>query len=144
MSLFKWSLLPIVLFFLSASAFAQTGGAAGVFRAQFIDLHAKTIAILEQVEKSGPRGVPRQSTQEEIFALVRLVHRLEEETAATDVQFTQRGQPSSKILLLVEQASKAIDGMLFALEQYIDSEDRVFLGFARENNNLAWSIRKVM
>ena len=144
MSLLKWSLLPLALLFLSASASAQTAGAAGVFRAQLIDLHAKTILILERVEKAGPQGVTRQSTQEEIFALVRLVHRLEEEAGAANLQFIQRGQPSNKTLLLVQQAAKAVDGMLSSLDSYLESDDRAFLGFARDNNALAWSIRKVM
>jgi len=143
-SLLKWSLLPLALLFLSASASAQTAGAAGVFRAQLIDLHAKTILILERVEKAGPQGVTRQSTQEEIFALVRLVHRLEEEAGAANLQFIQRGQPSNKTLLLVQQAAKAVDGMLSSLDSYLESDDRAFLGFARDNNALAWSIRKVM
>lgn len=137
-------LLWIVGLLYPVSALAQSGGPESVFRSQLIELHSKAVAVLDRVEKSGPRGIPRQQTLEELFALVRLIHRLEEEASATNLQFMQRGQPSSKTLLLVQQASKSVDGMLAALSNYIESEDRAFLGFARENNALVWSIRKVM
>jgi hypothetical protein len=134
----------ILAFSLLPSTFAQTGGAEAVFRNQLVDLHSKAVATLDRIEKAGPRGVPRQPTRDEIFALVRLLHRLEEEAATTNLQFMQRGQPSNKTLLMVQQAAKAIDGMLTALDNYVESEDRAFLGFARDNNALAWSVRKVM
>ena len=140
----RFILLSLVIWLLPVSVSAQSGGSESVFRSQLIDLHSKAIAVLNRVEKGGPHGVPRQQTLEELFALVRLVHRLEEEAGATNLQLMQRGQPSSKILLLVQQASKAIDGMLAALSHYIESEDRAFLGFARDSNALVWSIRKVM
>ena len=138
-------LLPwLAVLVIPASVIAQSSGSEAIFRSQLIELHAKAIAVLERIEKSGPRGIPQQQTREEILAITRLLHRLEEEAAATNLQFLQRGQPSNKTLLLVQQASKAIDGMLAALDYYIDSEDRTFLGFARDNNALAWSVRKVM
>ena len=135
---------PVFLFLLSPSVLAQTSGAEAVFRTQIVELHAKAIGILDRIEKSVPGGVPRRETQEEIFALVRLVHRVDEEAGATDLQYSRRGQPSSKVLLLVQQAAKGIDAMLTALDSYIESEDRSFLGFARDNNALVWSVRKAM
>ena len=137
-------LLSVAGLLLSVTVFAQSGGPESVFRSQFIELHSKAIGILDRVEKAGPREISRQQTLDEIFALVRLVHRLEEEASATNLQFMQRGQSSSKTLLLVQQASKSVDGMLSALTHYIESDDRAFLGFARENNALAWSVRKVL
>jgi len=137
-------LLLIVGLLLPVCVLAQSGGPESVFRSQLIELHSKAVALLDRVEKSGTRGVPRQQTLEEIFALVRLVHRLQEEAGATDLQFMQRGESSSKTLLLVQQASISVDGMLSVLSYYIESDDRAFLGFARENNALVWSVRKVM
>ena len=122
-------LLPVV-------ASAQSDGSESVFRSQLIELHSKAIIVLNRVEPSAPRGSYRQQVQEEIFALVRLNHRLEEEAMATKIQ--------SKTLLLVGQASKAVDGLLSALSSYIESEDRAFLGFAKDNNALVWAIRRVM
>ena len=83
-------------------------------------------------------------TQEEILALTKLIHRLEEEAASTNNEYFRRTQKSSKTLLLVQQASKAVDAMLAALSSFIDTDDRTFLGFARDNNAQTWAIRKVM
>ena len=137
-------LFALVVWLLPVSVLAQSSGSESVFRSQFIDLHSKAIAVFERVKNADLRGIPRQQTLEELFALVRLVHRLEEEAGATNLQLIQRGQPSSKRLLLVQQASNALDGMLAALSHYIESEDRAFLGFATDSNALVWSIRKVM
>jgi hypothetical protein len=56
----------------------------------------------------------------------------------------QRGAPMNKTLLLVTQASMALEAMLHALAYFAETEDRAFLGFARESNSLVWSVRKVM
>lgn len=143
---FKWAFVPLLLVFLLTSATAQTSGAEEVFRSQLFDLHAQAISILDRVEKDGPgpRGSPQLVAGREILAIRKLIHGLDEEAGATDLESMRRGQPSSKLLLLIQEACNAIDGMFTALGDYIDTEDRAFLGFARENNDLAWSIRKVM
>jgi hypothetical protein len=122
---------------------AQTGGAESVIRGQLVDLHAKAISILDSIEKA-PAGVARQKTFDEVFALIRLVHRLEEEAAATNLQFLKRGQRSSKELLLIQQAAKAIDSTLIAINSFLETDDRAFIGFARDSNALTWTVRKVM
>jgi hypothetical protein len=79
-----------------------------------------------------------------IILRIGIIHRLDEESGKTDLQSQQGGQPLNKTLLLVQQACMAIDGMLTTLSSYIATDDQSFLGFARENNKLAWSVRKVM
>lgn len=123
---------------------SQPTGAESIFRSQLVELHSKAVAIIERVEKRLPQGRDEIQTREEIFALVRLVHRLEEEAAATNLQSMQRGQPQNKVLLLVTQAAKGVDGMLAAIDNYIASADRSFLSFARDNNAIVWAVRKAM
>jgi hypothetical protein len=130
--------------FVAQPSLAQPAGAESIFRSQLVELHSKAVAILDRVEKRLPQGPQEIQTREEIFALVRLVHRLEEEAAATNLQSLQRGQPQNKALLLVTQAAKGVDAMLAALDNYIASADRSFLGFARDNNAIVWAVRKVM
>jgi hypothetical protein len=134
----------LILLLLPLATSAQDSGSESVFRSQLIELHGKAIAILDRVEKMGPRESSRQDIRDEVFALVRLIHRLDEEAGATNLQLVRRNQPSSKTLLLVQQAAKAVDGMLSALDNYIESQDRAFLGFAKDNNALVWSVRKVL
>jgi hypothetical protein len=137
-------LSAVLALLLPSPSYAQSTGAESVFRTQLVDLHSQAIGLLERVEKAVPRGAQATQTKEEILALVRLVHRLEEEAAWTNVQRMQSGEPQSKTLLMVQQAAKAVDGMLAALDNYVTSADRSFLGFARDNDALVWSVRKVM
>lgn len=120
----------------SFASSAQAQSPDAIFRSQVIDLHGKVISVLERVEKTMPTGASREQTLNEIFALVRLVHRLDEEAGAT--------KPETKTLMLVQQACIAMDSMLSALNFYVESEDNAFLGFAKDSNNLVLSIRKVM
>ena len=143
MTLIRFSLLAWCLVCLPLDAQTQAGGAESVFRNQLVDLHAKAISILEKTEKA-PREVPRQQTFDEVFALIRLVHRLDEEVSAANLQVLKRGQPSSKGLPMIQQAAKAIDSTLIALNSYLETEDRAFIGFARDSNALASAVRKVM
>jgi len=136
--------LTVLAFLLAKPTPARSAGVESVFLDQLVHLHSKAIAILDRVEKAVPRGEHEFQTREEILALVRLVHRLDEEAALTNLQLVQRGQPQNKTLLMVQQAAKALDGMFAALENYIASADRSFLGFARDNNAIVWSVRKVM
>lgn len=94
--------------------------------------------MLNQVTREIPLEASRHEMFEQNFALVRLVHRLEEEAAATNVM----PEDSRTALLLVEQAAKALDGMLKAIDSYVETADRSFLRFARENDALVWSVRK--
>jgi hypothetical protein len=115
---------------------ARPQSADAVFRSQAIELHGKAVAVLERVEKTMPTGASQEQTRSEIFALVRLVHRLDEEAGAT--------QPKTKTLMFVQQACVDIDSMLSALDFYVESSDSSFLGFARDSNSLILSIKKVM
>ena len=127
-----------------SSAQSAGAGQATVFQSQLIDLHTKAISILNRVEKATPHGAAQVEFDEEIAALTSLVFRLEEEAGKSDLQMVKLGQPPNKRLLMVAQASKALDGMLSALGDYVNTEDRAFLGFAKDNNALVFAIRKVM
>jgi len=87
------------------------------------------------------------SLREERLALTKLVHRLGEEAqeaaqAGNDV--LERERKLDRVLLLVSQGCEALSFTLMALDNFADTEDRTFLGLARDGEALAMSIEKLM
>lgn len=84
----------------------------------------------------------RHALEERLLALVKLVHRLDETAGETQVALLEKGQRPDKKFNLVGQGCLALDFVLRALDNYVDTDDRVFLGLARNGAELVGSIRK--
>jgi hypothetical protein len=84
------------------------------------------------------------SLQEERLALAKLVHRLGEEAGQANIDVLKREGKSDRVLLLVSQGCEALSFTLMALDNFADTEDRTFLGLARDGEALAMSIDKLM
>lgn len=123
-----------------SSAGFQASPSASVYRSQYGDLKSKAVSLLDRATES--RGNAR-ALHEEQLALLKLVHRLEEQTMADNRERTGRSQPSDKGLLLVGQACNALDFILAATDNYIDSGDRSFLQLARQAIALAESVERL-
>jgi hypothetical protein len=143
------SVLVIVIMVLlfTQTSHAQNSGATNVYRTQFVEMRGKVRSIFERVERE-LRGEPdykaRVSLKEEMLALTKLIHRLDEEALRTDTESMERGRRSNKTLLLVSQGCRAMDFVLNALDNYITTEDRSFLSLARDGDSLITSVEKML
>jgi len=103
---------------------AQVSPAASVYRSQYGELRAKATRLLESSRASRSNKL---ALQEEGFALAKLAHRLQEEAGRDNLERLKRGPSSDKTLLLVAQACIALDFMLTAIDNYLDTGDLAFV-----------------
>jgi hypothetical protein len=134
------SLACVLVVFQIASA--QTG-APNVYRNQFFDLRARVQSLVKRTEPQSRAtwtNKTRMDLREEILALTKLIHRLEEESLASNLDNAR----SDKTILLVSTGCKAMDFVLEALDSYIDTDDRSFLGLARDGDVLIKSVERLL
>jgi hypothetical protein len=129
-----------------ALAHAQSGEAA-VYVDQFRNLQQKMEQIFSEIKSSRnlPGSITHQAVeiQERLLALEKLVNRLGETALSANVQRDHLDK-SDKSLLLVNQGCNAIDFVLTALTNYVDTGDRVFLELATDGKLLALTVVKVL
>ena len=118
----------VVLVSAISSAAPQVSPAARVYRSQYKDLRNKATDLLER--SRAPRS-DKLALQQENLALVKLVHRLQEEADRDSFDRSKPGQ-SDKSLLLVAQACVALDFMLTSIRNFNDSGDLAFVQLARQ------------
>jgi hypothetical protein len=139
---FTAGLLAFVLSALaSASLAGSASGTAKVFGEQLLDLHRKVKTLLDRAEQPG-RTQEAEALAEEVLATTSLVHRLSEEAMKANLDVLHGGIHSDRSLLLVSQASEALNFTLLALHNFINTGDRLFLSLARDGEVLARSAEK--
>jgi hypothetical protein len=128
-------------------ALAQSGEAA-VYIDQFRTLQQKMEQIFSEVKSSGLPGVNTAKSieiQERLFALTKLVHRLGETALSANNELLRDPKKDrDKSLMLVGQGCIAIDFVLTALDNYIDTGDRAFLGFATDAKQIVLAVGKIL
>ena len=129
------------LFALSTPALGQNTGAVSVYKAQLFMLHSKADSILATFHSPQNR---RADLKEELFTISKLVHRLQEEALSSNNDDVRAGKKANKDLLIIEQACIVIDFMSESMSNYIDTDDKVFLLFAKDANSLALQMRKTL
>lgn len=139
--------LCITYLSLTLTAYAQDSGEVKVYRTQFIELHAKVQTVFTRAEQevkvqSDPRSI--LNLRQEILALRKLVHRLDEEAGSSDVKILESGQDSNKTLLFTSQGCIALDFVLTALDNFLETQDRAFLGLAKDGEDLARTVQKIL
>ena len=130
-----------ILIPIGGTAFCQE---APVYAEQFQNLQKSVDQILNEVSIGIPEKGDQQLLEERLFALQKVTHRLQEGAAEADLAARKRGAGVNKQLRLVEQGCMAIDSVLRALGNYLDTDDRFFLSLAIEGKQTASSIRKVL
>lgn len=121
------------------SAAPQVSPTGQVYRSQYTDLKSKAVALLERATSRGNA----RSLHEEQLALLKLVHRLEEQAMSDNGTRSARGQPSDRALLLVAQACNGLDFLLAAVDNYVETGDRAFLTLARQAVVLTDSVERL-
>lgn len=132
---------------LTFATYAQDSGEVKVYRTQFIELHTKVQTVLARAEqqtriKAGPQNV--LNLREEVLALGKLAHRLDEEAAKSNLGTLKSGQDSNKTLLLISQECEALSFVLMALDNFLETQDRAFLGLAKDGEDLAKTVQKIL
>jgi hypothetical protein len=139
-----FSLLLIFSIFLTINSSpleAQATGANKIYITQFNEMCSKVSNLLNRVMSQGDK---KMTTREEIFALTKLIHRFHEESAKTNADGLKNGLPSNKTILLIGQGCQAMDFVLNALDNYIDTEDRSFIALAKRGDDLIKAIEKLI
>ena len=115
-----------------------------VYLEQFRSLDASVERITSDVLQSNIRGDNQDSTGSRVFALQKLVHRLQEEAGGADIEARKRGARPDKRLLLVQQACMAMDYVLQALSSFIATDDRLFISLAADGKQAIAAIKKAL
>jgi hypothetical protein len=136
----------LVLLFVSLAMPKTAAGDGGtkVYRAQFIELHGKLSLTLERVGKTRDSlsEEERDTLREEMLAMLKLTHRLEEEAQRANLERMQRGNQTDKNLLTIAIACTGMSLTLKTLDDYVATGDRSFAIFARESENFTKLVEK--
>jgi|SRR5579864_4612342 hypothetical protein len=151
---------PAIVLLAATCVFAQDSGTAKVFREQFAQLHKRTTDVMTRAEQTVRDGTAQTADgselRHEILALTSLVHNLDEDaqrsylnalTASRDALKeggTRRTENPNKDVLFVEMGSEQLAFVLGALDNFLETEDKAFLGFAKQGNDLTSSIEKLL
>jgi hypothetical protein len=125
----------------------MTSGAPSLYVEQFLSLRTSMERLFTAASQANPRSMSSKASldiNERLFALEKMAYRLQEQAAAAHVSALKQGRGTDKRLLLVQQGCMAIDSVLEALRNYLDTNDRFFLGLAADAKQMAASIRKVI
>jgi len=133
---------------LACPMYAQDTGAAKIYREQFIQLHTKTTAILHRAEElakgDSTDNALLNNLHEEIFALTKLVHQLSEDSLRSNLDEMKRGHSFNKTLLLVSSGCEEMNFVLQVLDNFLDTKDRAFLGFAKRGDDITSSLQEIL
>ncbi len=105
-----------------------------------MQLLARTEVLLNHAVTSAQSSDSRLTAAEQGLALEKLVHSLGEQALGEDLARRRRGSDPDRTLLLVAQGSIAIDFMLTAIMNFLDTVDPGFLDLALKGRSLARSI----
>jgi hypothetical protein len=134
----------LVLLTASVGAVAQSGETP-VYVEQFQNLQSSMERVFLEVTKSESiTNEGRFNVNERLFALKKIAHRLQEGAGDAGIAAQNSGRKMDKRLRLVEQGCMSIDSVLAALGNFLDTEDRFFLGLAVDLRQTVISIRKVL
>jgi hypothetical protein len=130
--------LTIVVVALSMPASAQTP-TAKIFREQYMQLREQAESFMTRAQDSRQQAT---RLREEGLAIVKLIHRLQEEAMQANAERNQHGATTDKLLLFIAQACGALDFALAAISNYIDTGDRSFISLARQGFTLAQAVEQ--
>jgi hypothetical protein len=100
-------------------------------------LKTRVTALLDRAVRSREEA---RTSQEERLAILKLVHRPQEQAESDDFERLRAGQTPDKALLLVAQSCRGLDFALASIDFFAQTDDRSFLALARQGLNLADSV----
>ena len=138
----------LTLFLLAYPVFAQDApGAAKVYKDQFAQLHSRTTSILHRVEEL-MRGDATDrailNLEEETTALHQLINHLGEDSLRSNLDEVKKGHSPNKTFLLVSSGCTEMSFVLEALDSFMDTKDRAFLGLAKRGEDITGSVQEIL
>jgi hypothetical protein len=152
----------VAIFCLTQQVQAQEPVEVKIYRSQLVELRGKVKAMTERVEREGriegneqarsdtnkeifalQRERARLDTRREIVALIKLNASITKEVSEANLKVIQRGGNLNKDLLLIAEASSVLGVVLDSLDNYVATQDRAFLGIAKDSEKLLLSIEKL-
>lgn len=132
--------LGIILVVWGNSAFAQSGETP-IYKEQFAALVQSVDRVYGAALKE-PSKAERLSLEEQVFALQKTAHRLQEQAGEAENQSRALGREPDRRLLLIEQGCMSIDLILAATNSFLSTGDRIFVGFATDVRPIVATILK--
>ena len=83
-------------------------------------------------------------TSKELLALKKLNSSVAKEALTADIRAIKGGKDTNKDLLLIAQACSVLDIVLDAVANFLNTEDKAFLGIAKDSEKLLESIEKLL
>jgi hypothetical protein len=126
------------------SIHAQSG--ANIYITQFRGLRSQLATLAPKADALAEHGTSEQKSvyAQDIFALQKLIHRLGEEAAGTNLNVVHPSGRDDKSLLLVVVGAEAMSLQCTALDAYVTTGDRTFKAAARDADLIAANIDKSM
>ena len=72
------------------------------------------------------------------------VNRLGAESLRSNLDGLKKGQPPNKTLLLVASGCEEIAFVLQVFDNFLDTKDRVFLGFAKHGDDITSALQEIL
>jgi hypothetical protein len=157
-----WAYLAAIVWVLvlAQNSFGQDSGTAKVYREQVIQLHTRAKTLLARAEELGRIAQTSANqrvtidTMDEIHALNNLVGSLEQDAGrsyvdglrkAAEIAKTGRTPPDpDKTFLVIDSECSEMGFFLGSLDNFLQTGDRAFLGFAKKGDELTSSIEAVL
>ncbi|HWW16056.1 MAG TPA: hypothetical protein VN310_15450 [Candidatus Dormibacteraeota bacterium] len=138
----------LTLLLLACPMYAQdASGVARVYKDQFVQLHSRTTSILHRVEEL-MRGDPTDrailNLEEETSALHQLINHLGEDTLRSNLDELKKGHSPNKTFLFVSSGCTEMGFVLEALDNFMDTKDRAFLGFAKRGEDITGAVQEIL
>ena len=138
----------LTLLLLACPMYAQDApGAAKVYKDQFVQLHSRTTSILHRVEEL-MRGDPTDrailNLEEETTALHQLINHLGEDSLRSNLDELKKGHSPNKTFLFVSSGCTEMGFVLEALDSFMDTKDRAFLGLAKRGEDITGSVQEIL
>lgn len=115
------ALLCFVSLVCPANGQDQDSDAARLYRAQFIDLHAKTKQILERADelvRAAPTDRSIPDLRQQIHSTKEKVDQLQQRSVQSNLDEVKNGELSNKTFLLVSTGCEEINFVLRALDSF--------------------------
>jgi hypothetical protein len=125
---------------------AQAQGGAAVYVIQFRDLRTQLNTLAARADALAEHGTPPRnlSFQQDTLALLKLINKLGEDAAQSNLRGMQQGREVDKTLSLVAVGAEALGLESMALDALVDTGDRSFKAAARDADTIAANLEKGM
>jgi hypothetical protein len=79
-----------------------------------------------------------------LLAMEKEAHQLQEQSGRSNLTLLQGGKPQDKRLMLIGQGCMSLDAILEALDEYLSTDDRVFLVLLSDYRRSMTTVEKVL